>query len=281
MSVIDAAVGVRSFGDDGLAITLLSAASEPRHERDAFCALRDIADKLETVPEFRTLVIDAHRVPIIPEEVRGGLLRLFLQFDKRDGTILCAAPDTALAAFERMKLEKLFSQTENLTLLPATANAVAICDDLVAGLDGERLEREQIERAEAFHRRKAPELQCNGNVVFYRLHATTAEVSLNPEILCLDEDSAIAARFRELVSNIAQSEPELERLLLNLRGLEFMGADSIGALITLHNAGKSGKGVRFAVCNLEPALVEKFSNTRLDRFLKVFSSAEAGLLGQW
>lgn len=281
MHVIDKLVGLRPFADDGLAITFLPAACDSAREVELFRSLRDVAELLDKTPAIQRLVIDCQHLRNIPDEARGAVVKLLLQFDKREGAVICAAQDSALEPFALMRLAKFFTRADSLSLPPAQRELIEICDEMTASLDVQRLTEERMSQAAAEQIAPPRSVLCNGNLIFYAVQGNTAEVRLNADILKLDEEAAIASRFKEAVTNVSESEPEVERILLNLRGLEFMGADSIGALISIHNAGKSGRGARLALANIEAPLAEKLAMCRLDHLFTIFPHAEDGLTASW
>lgn len=279
--MVDKLIGLRAFGDDGMSITLLPSASDWRREGEVFTTLRDIANRIDSNPHIRKLVIDCQHITHIPEEARGAIVRLLMLFHERQGTVLCSASDSVTAPFAMMRMTEFFRQAESLNLPRATAGISEACDEIAGQIDVQRLEEEQLQHCEGRRAYEPRSIQCNGNLVFYSIEGNTALVQLNADVLSLDEEAGIAARFREAVSTVADAEPVVERVVLNLRGLEFIGAEPIGALISMHNAGKQGKGARLALSNLEPPVAEKLTLTRLDRLFTIFSEAVEALQASW
>ncbi|MBN8550877.1 MAG: STAS domain-containing protein [Deltaproteobacteria bacterium] len=276
-----ATFALRPFGADSLAIKLLPAADDRANEAELAQSFRDLLCELERTPRIRSLILDCENVSSIPDEARGGVISLCLLFRKRDGLTFCQLPDTTMQAFTCMKLNKIFSTAERCSGALPTEALVKDCRDMVERIGERRFEEACLQRSRDSQLKAPPAVLCNGNLVFYSIHEETVTVSLNPEILSLEEDISIGQRLREVISNIAEAEPNAQRIVLSLRGLEFMGADPLGALISLHNAGKSGASARLALCSLEPTVAEKFQLTRMNRFFTIFPDPESALVAAW
>ncbi|MBN8550817.1 MAG: STAS domain-containing protein [Deltaproteobacteria bacterium] len=269
------------IGADTLAIRFLPAAEDRANEAELARSLRELSHELAGAPAIRKLIVDCQNVSGIPDEARGGVISLCLLFNKRDGLTFCQLPDSTMQAFTCMRLHQTFSTAERYSGPLPTEALVSDCRAIVARIEEQRFEEACLQLSRDSRLKSPPAVLCNGNLVFYSIQAETVSVSLNPEILNLEEDASIGQRLREVISNIAEAEPNAQRILLSLRGLEFMGADPLAALISLHNAGKSGASARLALCSLEPTVAEKFQLTRLNRFFTIFSDPQTALAAAW
>jgi anti-sigma B factor antagonist len=85
----------------------------------------------------------------------------------------------------------------------------------------------------------------------------------------------IADSARNQLLNWTGREPDLKRVVIDMRGVGYMSSAGLGALLALHKRlAERGGGV--LVCGLQPPVRTVFDITRADKIFPVFSTvAEA------
>lgn len=282
-AVFSGLVAIQPFDHDGIAVRLGPEAGNQINEFEVANILRTISAHLKDQPEFRRLVVDVSELNRIPDEARGPIISLLVQFKKRDGVSICCNSNSVVEPFRYMRLTDYFLPAGMLQL-PACGEQLGQAANRLGAEISATLFREARIQARSWARQAASydqhQINCNGNLLYYRIENGTAIIQLNPEILSLREDSSIAERFRDAAQGIADSDPDITRVLFNLRGLEFLGADSMGVFITLHHRGKQNWPT-IAVCGLEGSVAEKFRITRLDRLIPTFPTEADAMSARW
>lgn len=274
----DAFMTVRPFGEDGVSILVKPEADRSSHAFLFPGLLHDLVSELSQLHAVHRVVVDVTDIPIFPDNARGSLVKLMLEFSKREGVVLCGASDLYIETLETMGLGEKFARAD-VVRLPAPTQQITTA--LESALDA--VDNREFARTAAFDTidRMPVELKYNGQLLKYRIEGETAVLSLNPEILTLSKEREIAQKLADSVRALTSAAPEAQRVLLNLRGLAFMGATPMGALLSLYREGKSGSGKPFAVCCLGEAVTEKFAQTQLDRLIPTFTSEAEAIQARW
>lgn len=83
-------------------------------------------------------------------------------------------------------------------------------------------------------------------------------------------DAAVAIQFKDSMREAVA--PGVDRLVLDLREVEFIDSSGLGAIVAVMKEHSSS--VRLDLASLQPSVEKVFSLTRMDTIFKIFPTAE-------
>ena len=270
---------VRPFAPNGVALSLKPEAADPSRELQLASLLRDVSDALKESSAPRRLVIDLSQVSGLLDEARGPLVSMLVCFRGRDGVTITGASPNIQKIFRQLGLHSFFSSNELVQLAPPGQVEKDLLDELITTIDIKRAQGELRNESCASAPKREP--GYNGNLVVYRLAGDTAILQVNADVIRIAEQSKLSSDLKSVISDIVDSEPDCRRLLFDLSGLEFIGADTIATFINLRQGGHRGAGPEFALSSPSVAIAEKLRIARLDKYIRVFETAGDAFHQPW
>lgn len=274
-------VSLRALESNTIGITLMPNAANADMELETSRLLSRVLDYTFQPGHFSRLLIDFSCVSKLPDEARGPVVGLIIAFSKRNGAIICGACRDILQIFETMQLNKLYSHCDSIKLSGPSRESGRALVELERKVKSAELDDLEMRRADSRRNVTIRELAFNGNMLTGTVVDDMAFVRLNSEITKLSEDAGVAERVQESLEAIYHCDPQVSRILVDLNGLQHLGATSIGVLISLYKNALEGHGPRIALCGAEPEVANVFKTMQLDKLLKIFSTSDEALAANW